>query len=65
MPDDIKETIYAMKVKAEELKAYLDPVKSREMSIAQTQLEDAIMWATKAWVNVGDGINERESLKDK
>lgn len=58
MPDDIKEHIFAMKTKAEELKAYFDTISSREMSIAQTNLEQALMWATKAWVNHADELRE-------
>lgn len=57
MPDNIKETIFNMKSKAEELKEFFDKVNSREMSIAQTNLEQALMWATKAWVNEGDKQN--------
>lgn len=60
MPDDIKEHIFSMKTKAEELKVYFDTINSREMSIAQTNLEQALMWATKAWVNHGDKINENK-----
>ncbi len=58
MPDEIKQTIYDMKCKAEELKSFYDKVNNREMSIAQTNLEQAMMWATKAWVNEGDKIND-------
>jgi hypothetical protein len=58
MPDDIKEAIFQMKEKAEELKAFFDKIDNREMSIAQTNLEQALMWATKAWVNEGDKIND-------
>lgn len=58
MPDEIKETIFKMKEKAEELKEFYDKVNNREMSIAQTNLEQAMMWATKAYVNEGDKINE-------
>ena len=54
MPDDIKATILAMKEKAEELKSFFDKISNREMSIAQTNLEQAMMWATKAHVIVGD-----------
>jgi hypothetical protein len=61
IPDDIKDVIYAMKSKAEELKLYFDKVSNREMSIAQTNLEQALMWATKAWVNVGDNIHREIS----
>lgn len=57
MPDDIKQTIFDMKSKAEELQAYLTTVRNREMSIALTNLEQAMMWATKAWVNYGDELN--------
>ena len=40
------------------MKIYFDKVKNREMSIAQTNLEQAMMWATKAHVIVGDEMNE-------
>ncbi len=59
MPDKIKESIFSMKEKAEELKDFFDQINNREMSIAQTNLEQALMWATKAWVNEGDKINEK------
>ena len=52
MPDEIKKIIFDMKSKAEELKeGFFDKVNNREMSIAQTNFEQAMMWATKAWVN--------------
>jgi hypothetical protein len=54
---EIKSKIYEMKEKAEELKAFFDLINSREMSIAQTNLEQALMWATKAWVIEGDKQN--------
>lgn len=57
MPDEIKQKIYDMKLKAEELKAFFDQINNREMSIAQTNLEQALMWATKSYVNEGDRIN--------
>ena len=53
MPEEIKQTIFAMKTKAEELKVFFDKLNSREMSIAQTNLEQSLMWATKAWVMIG------------
>jgi 3-oxoacyl-[acyl-carrier-protein] synthase III len=61
MPEEIKNAIFEMKSKAEELKAFFDQINSREMSIAQTNLEQTLMWATKAYVNEGDrmaGQNE-------
>lgn len=58
MPDHIKKTIFDMKSKAEELKLIFDEVGNREMIIAQEHLENALMWATKAWVNVGDKLLE-------
>ena len=58
MPDEIKKAIFDMKSKAEELKIFYDKINNREMSIAQTNLEQAMMWATKAYVNEGDKINE-------
>lgn len=57
MPDDIKQAIFDMKSKAEELKVFFDKINNREMSIAQTNLEQSLMWATKAWVNEGDKRN--------
>jgi hypothetical protein len=61
MPDEIKKIIFDMKSKAEELKeGFFDKVNNREMSIAQTNFEQAMMWATKAWVNEGDKINENK-----
>ena len=62
MPDEIKEAIFVMKSKAEELKAFFDKVNNREMSIAQTNLEQAMMWATKAYVNEGDKINAAKGV---
>lgn len=57
MPDEIKAVIFEMKSKAEELAAYLATIDTREMEIARTNLEQAMMWATKAWVNLGDKVN--------
>jgi hypothetical protein len=69
MPEEIKQTIFDMKSKAEELKAFFDKICNREMSIAQTNLEQTMMWATKAYVNYGDLINkteaERKAAMDK
>lgn len=42
--------VMEIKDKAEELEALLRQVSSREMSVAITNLETAIMWATKAVV---------------
>lgn len=42
--------IVKMKELAEELDSYFEYVKSREMSLAMTNLEQAMMWATKAVV---------------
>ena len=52
-PDHIKIVILDMKNKAEELKSFFDQIRSREMSIAQTNLEQAVMWATKAFIIEG------------
>lgn len=51
---DTKTAIFEMKSKAEELKAFFDKINNREMSIAQTNLEQAMMWATKAYVVESD-----------
>jgi len=62
MPEEIKQAIFDMKTKAEELKSmFYDKINNREMSIAQTNLEQAMMWATKAYVNEGDKINEQKA----
>lgn len=59
MPEEIKQAIFDMKTKAEELQSmFYDKINNREMSIAKTNLEQAMMWATKAYVNEGDKINE-------
>ena len=58
MPNEIKETIFKMKEKAEELKEFYDKIHNREMSIAQTNLEQAMMWATKGYVMVGDELSK-------
>lgn len=42
--------ITAIKEKAEELEALFSNVKSREMSLALTNLEQCTMWSTKAIV---------------
>lgn len=42
--------VTAIKQKAEELEALMLLVKSREMSLALTNLEQSTMWATKAIV---------------
>lgn len=63
MPEEIKQKIFDMKSKAEELKNFFDQINNREMSIAQTNLEQAMMWATKAWVNKGDELNAAQDAK--
>ncbi len=62
MPEDIKNIIFNMKTKAEELKEFFDLISSREMSIAQTNLEQAMMWATKALVLKGDKENASDQV---
>lgn len=42
--------IVAVKEKAEEMEALMSQIKSREMSLAMTNLEQSTMWATKAIV---------------
>ena len=51
------------KSKADQLEAIWDNsgIKNREMSIAQTQFEGAMMWATKGYVNEGDRINSTKN----
>ncbi|HAT1964765.1 TPA: hypothetical protein JAG59_002007 [Legionella pneumophila] len=50
--------IIEMKSKAEELDALFSLVPSREMSLAVTNLEQAMMWATKAVVLQDEHIKE-------
>ena len=45
-----KEWIYKQKCKAEELENMFEYCDNREMSLARTHLEQAMMWATKAVV---------------
>ena len=47
---DSTQLIHDIKDKAEELLSLLEMVKSREMSLAITNLEQCIMWCTKAVV---------------
>ena len=49
--------IAELKEQAEILEQSLDKVSSREMSLAKTNLEQCIMWATKAVV-LNDDIRE-------
>ncbi len=65
MPDAIKQQIFDMKSKAEELKVFFDKITNREMSIAQTNLEQALMWATKGYVNEGDKMNADKAIEDR
>lgn len=50
LSDENKKLIEDMKDKAEELLSLYEKLKSREMSLAITNLEQASMWATKAVV---------------
>lgn len=45
---EISALIFSIKEAAEILECYMTPIKSREMSLALTNLEQSIMWATKA-----------------
>ncbi|HEO1391241.1 TPA: hypothetical protein VAH77_000456 [Legionella pneumophila] len=55
---DNSNLILEMKTKAEELDALFSLVPSREMSLAVTNLEQAMMWATKAVVLQDEHTNE-------
>jgi hypothetical protein len=50
LTEDAKILIEAIIDQAEEFLLLLEKVKSREMSLAQTNLEQCTMWATKAIV---------------
>jgi len=45
---EVSSQIYLMKLKAEDLLSIIDSINNREMSLAKTNLEQAVMWATKA-----------------
>jgi hypothetical protein len=53
--------IQAAKEKAEELEQLMQNVKSREMSLALTNLEQAMMWCTKAIVLHDEKENSNEA----
>ncbi|MCW8457420.1 hypothetical protein OQJ16_07565 [Legionella pneumophila] len=55
---DNSSLVLEMKTKAEELDALFSLVASREMSLAVTNLEQAMMWATKAVVLQDEHTNE-------
>lgn len=50
LADNWSKHIVLQKEKAEELEEMFSVIKSREMSLAMTHLETAMMWATKAVV---------------
>lgn len=50
LKDENAKHIVAMKEKAEELEILFAKSSNREMSLAKTNLEQAMMWATKAIV---------------
>jgi hypothetical protein len=50
LSDENSKHIVLMKEKAEELFSLFDKVNSREMAVAKTNLEQTMMWATKAVV---------------
>ena len=54
MPEDVSKIIFEMKEKFEEVHSFMGSINNREMSIAKTKLEEASMWATKAYVNDAD-----------
>lgn len=57
-----KDFIFQMKSKAKELMDYFDNIKdSRELSLAITNLEQSVMWATKAYCN-NDNLIEHTYL---
>lgn len=57
--------ILQCKEKAEELEALMVNVKSREMSVALTTLETALMWCTKAIVLRDEAQQKDELLSSK
>lgn len=50
LKEENSQLILSIKEKAEELEKLLQMIKNREMSLAITNLEQSIMWATKAIV---------------
>ena len=59
MSDENVRLILDMKNKAEELENLMLTINSREMSIALTNLEQSLMWATKA-VCISDNDTENK-----
>ena len=62
--EDNAKLVVEIKEAAEKLDALLSNVKSREMSLAVTNLEQATMWATKAVV-LADEANGSNALRVK
>lgn len=58
MSDEHKNLIMEIKVQAENLESLMRTIESREMSLARTNLEQSIMWATKAIAKADDKRNE-------
>lgn len=54
MPQEVSDKIFAMKEKFEEIMSFMITLDNREMIIARQRLEEASMWATKAYVNDAD-----------
>lgn len=48
LKSETSDLILAIKTKGEELEDLMSKVNNREMSLAKTNLEQAIMWSTKA-----------------
>lgn len=48
LDDEEIDTISDIKIKAEKMYAIFEMRPSREMAIAKTKLEEAVMWAVKA-----------------
>ena len=63
LSDSAKKLVVDIKDKAEELLTLLENVKSREMSLAQTNLEQCTMWATKAVV-LHDEMNNSQGKSE-
>jgi ACT domain-containing protein len=49
--EEAKKLVLEIKTQAEILENLFDKIKSREMAVAHTNLEQAVMWAAKAVFN--------------
>lgn len=61
LPEELSKLILDTKNKAEELEALMTIIKNREMSLALTNLEQSMMWSTKAIALYAENNDETKS----